>query len=288
MAGVLDKLFGRGPERELSRLSPPPVDQENATVQYRRSDSAPRTLILARTMLAEMVGTFILVFCACGVISCSYASRGELGLTEYALTGGASLVLLSIIVGPISGAHVNPSITLAFAALGRFPWSKVPFYVAAQFLGSTMAAFLGKTVYKTPAELAATRPVTGTAAAFWAELFATMFIMLICSALSFHAKALQQAAPFAIGAAITLAVFITGPVSGGSMNPARSLGPAIVAKSYHSLWVYFVGPTVGALSGALLYKLMQPGPTSGQRGQGLSTSSTSSTSSPSVPPAREI
>ncbi|CAA7388724.1 unnamed protein product [Spirodela intermedia] len=280
MVGVLEKLFRTAPERGNSSHSLH-VDQENEdpSVQRQGPVSDRKHLILGRMVLAEMVGTFILVFSVCGVVSCSYVSRGELGLTEYALTGCVSLVVLAVVVGPISGAHVNPSITIAFATIGEFPWSKVPYYVAAQMVGSTMAAYVGKLVYKTPPEFAATRPTRGSMTAFWAELFATMFIMLISSALSFHAEVFGQVASFAIGASIGLAVLITGPVSGGSMNPARSLGPAIVSWRFDDLWLYLVAPTAGAVTGALLYKLMQfphPHPTHGH-----CNSSSSSSSSPS-------
>uniref|UniRef100_A0A1D1XKE0 Putative aquaporin NIP7-1 n=1 Tax=Anthurium amnicola TaxID=1678845 RepID=A0A1D1XKE0_9ARAE len=263
----MDGLFGklsRKISETRSSSSASEGDRENGAESLEQREPAAsllppqdrRHLILLRMVLAEMIGTFILVFSVWGVGACSILGKGQLGLMEYASTGCTALILIAIVIGPISGAHINPSITVAFAAIGRFPWQKVPYYVSAQMLGSLSASYVGKLVYNMPPDFLATRPMNGRISAFWAELFATMFIMLIGSAVSFNAEAIGQLASFAIGAAIALAILITGPVSGGSMNPARSFGPAVVAWKFDDLWLYFVAPTAGALAGAFLYKLI--------------------------------
>ncbi|XP_058076987.1 probable aquaporin NIP7-1 isoform X2 [Magnolia sinica] len=133
----------------------------------------------------------------------------------------------------------------------------VPIYVTAQMLGSVSATYVGKFVYNMHADFANTRPVHGLKTAFWAELIATSFIMFLASALSSNAQSVGQLSPVAVGAAIALGVLITGPVSGGSMNPARSFGPAVVSWKFDHVWLYLVAPTIGAVVGAHLFRLLR-------------------------------
>ncbi|KAF7150271.1 hypothetical protein RHSIM_Rhsim02G0020700 [Rhododendron simsii] len=206
-----------------------------------------------RPILAEAIGTFILMFCICAIIAITQLMRGEVGLLEYAATAALSVVVIVFSIGAISGAHVNPAVTIAFATCGQFPWSKVPLYIMAQGIGSVLATYVGKLVYGISSELMTTRPLHGSAAAFWVELIATLIIMFLASALTHHAKYIGHLAGFIVGTAIGLAVLITGPVSGGSMNPARSLGPALVSWKFDDVWIYLTAPTIGAVGGAFLY-----------------------------------
>lgn len=210
----------------------------------------------ARAILAEMVGTFILVLCVCGIIASQQLMRGEVGLMEYAATAGLTVVVVIFCIGPISGAHVNPAVTIAFAIFGHFSWSRVPFYILAQMLGSTLATWAGRSVYGVRADLMATRPVQGCFAAFWVEFFGTFIIMFLSAALICEAHTIGHLSGFVVGIAIGLAVLITGPVSGGSMNPARSLGPAIVSWDFDNIWIYMIAPVVGAIAGVLLYQFL--------------------------------
>ncbi|XP_077243394.1 putative aquaporin NIP7-1 [Tasmannia lanceolata] len=208
-------------------------------------------------VVAEMVGMFIVMFSVCGIIAITRLTEGKIGLLEYASTGGLAIIVVLFAVGCISGAHVNPSVTIAFATIGQFPWSQVPIYVFAQMLGSILACYMGKLVYEMEADFANTRPLHGCKAAFWAELVATFFIMFLASVLSNNVQAVGPSSCFAVGAAIALGVLITGPVSGGSLNPARSLGPAIISWKFDDIWVYLLAPTIGAVSGALLFRLLE-------------------------------
>ncbi|OVA05508.1 Major intrinsic protein [Macleaya cordata] len=232
------------------------IDEENPTKKYcgfiRGRDLNP-----ARMVIAEMVGTFMLVYCVCGIIAISemMGGGGGVGLLEYAVTGGLSIIVVIFSIGPISGAHVNPSITFAFAILGQFPWSRVPFYIVAQIVGSIFATYVGKSVYGIQADQVITKPVLhGRKKAFWAELIATFIIMFLAASMSRKAHRVGHISGVVVGVAISLAVLITGPVSGGSLNPARSMGPAIVSGKFDDLWVYVLAPTVGAAAGALLFR----------------------------------
>ncbi|CAI0559796.1 unnamed protein product [Linum tenue] len=207
----------------------------------------------ARMILAEMMGTFILMFCVCGIIASTQILKGQVGLLEYAATAGLTVVVLIFSIGSISGAHVNPAVTIAFAAFGHFPWPRVPFYISAQTIGSILATYVGKSVYGIDPELMATRPLQGCVSTFWVEFMATFMIMFVAAALTSHAQSVGYLSGLIIGMSIGLAVLITGPISGGSMNPARSLGPAIVAWNFKDIWVYITAPIVGALAGAVTF-----------------------------------
>ncbi|CAN6888475.1 unnamed protein product [Brassica oleracea var. botrytis] len=208
-----------------------------------------------RIVIAELVGTFILMFSVCGVISSTQLSGGHVGLLEYAATAGLSVVVVVYSIGHISGAHLNPSITIAFALFGGFPWSQVPFYIMAQTLGATAATLAGVSVYGVNPDLMITKPALSCVSAFFVELVATSIVVFLASALHCGPhQNLSNLTGLVIGAVISLGVLITGPISGGSMNPARSLGPAVVAWDFEYIWVYMTAPVIGAIMGVLTYR----------------------------------
>ncbi|KAL6343476.1 hypothetical protein AAG906_024841 [Vitis piasezkii] len=211
----------------------------------------------ARMILAEMVGTFILVFCVYGIEAVTQLMKGEVGLLEYAVTGGLTVVVLVFSIGSISGAHVNPSVTITFATLCQFPWSKVPYYISAQIVGSVLATYVGRSIYGIKPELITTKPLQGCSSAFWVEFIATFIIMFLAVSLTSQPQSVSHLSGFVVGIAIGLAVLITGPVSGGSMNPARSLGPAIVSWKFDDIWIYTIAPTLGAVAGGHLFHLLR-------------------------------
>ncbi|KAJ8766357.1 hypothetical protein K2173_022416 [Erythroxylum novogranatense] len=210
-----------------------------------------------RMILAEILGTFMLVFCVCGIIASTQLLRGEVGLMEYASTAGLTVIIIIFSIGPISGAHVNPAVTIAFAAYGHFPWSRVPFYVIAQTIGSILATYVGRSIYGIKTDLMITQPLESRATAFWVELIATFIIMFLAAALTYQAQYVGPLSGFVIGISIGLAVLITGPMSGGSMNPARSIGPAIVSWNFKDLWIYITAPTIGAVAGAFTFHVLR-------------------------------
>ncbi|XVE85017.1 hypothetical protein DITRI_Ditri17bG0058700 [Diplodiscus trichospermus] len=217
----------------------------------------PKYLNPVRAILAEMLGTFILMFCICGIIASTRLNGGGAALMEYATTAGLTVVALIFSIGSISGAHVNPAVTISVAAFGYFPWSRVPLYILAQILGSVLATFLGEFIYGIKSDLMATRPSQGCQAAFWVELIANFIIVFVVAAVAQQSQSVGPVSGLVIGMTIGLAVLITGPISGGSLNPARSLGPAIVSMNFERIWIYLTAPVIGAVTGALMYRLLR-------------------------------
>ncbi|KAL8105180.1 putative aquaporin NIP7-1 isoform X1 [Apium graveolens] len=211
---------------------------------------------LARIIVAEALGSFILVFCICGIVAITQIMHGQVGLLEYAVTAALTVTVVVFSIGAISGAHINPAVTIAFAASGPFPWSKVPLYIVAQIVGSVAAAFVGKLVYGIKAELMMTRPIQGYVSAFFVELIVTFIILFVTCAIINESQTVGPVAGIVAGVAIGLGVLITGPVSGASMNPARSLAPAIISWNFDDIWIYILAPTIGAVMGALCYRVL--------------------------------
>nr|GEY48858.1 probable aquaporin NIP7-1 [Tanacetum cinerariifolium] len=212
---------------------------------------------LIRAVVAEALGSFIVMFSICGIIASTELMRG-VGLLEYAVTAGLAVVVVVFSIGHISGAHVNPAVTIAFSTVGPFPWKRVPLYIVAQVAGSTLASFAGKLVYGLKSEVMTTRPLVGSSAAFWAEFMASFIVLFLTASLVHAPPSVTQFSGFIVAVGIALGVLITGPISGGSMNPARSLGPAIASFNFNGLWIYLTAPTLGAVSGAFTLRLLKP------------------------------
>ncbi|KAK1418313.1 hypothetical protein QVD17_27456 [Tagetes erecta] len=212
---------------------------------------------LLRVVVAEMLGSFIVMFSISGIIASTELMRG-VGLLEYAVTAGLSVIMVVFSIGHISGAHVNPAVTIAFATVGPFPWKKVPLYIVAQIAGCTIATYAGTMVYGMKSEILMTRPLVGHSAAFWAEFMASFFVLFLTASLVHAPPSVTQFSGFIVAVGIALGVLITGPISGGSMNPARSLGPAIVSFNYEGLWIYLTAPTLGAVCGAFMLRMLKP------------------------------
>ncbi|XP_030548196.1 probable aquaporin NIP7-1 [Rhodamnia argentea] len=215
------------------------------------------TLNTARMVLAEAVGTFILMYCISAIVSITQLLKGEVGLMGYAATAGMTIVVVIFSLGPISDAHINPAITIAFAIYGHFPWSRVPLYIIAQMTGSVLATYVGALVYGVESSLMITRPLGGPASAFWVEFLATFIMVFLIAGLTYNHRSVGQLSGFVMGTGIGLAVVIAGPVSGASMNPARSLGPAIVSWDFESIWIYITAPVTGSIVGGFVYRLLR-------------------------------
>ena len=210
---------------------------------------------LARRCGAEAFATFALVFAGCGAIVAN-AERGGIGSNGIAVAFG--LVMMVYAVGHVSGAHINPAVTIAFVASRHFPAREAFAYVPAQLTGAIVgAALLRMTWSGTPAALGATVPTVGTAAAFTYELVLTAFLMFVIMAVATDTRAVGAAAAIAIGGTVALDALFGGPVTGASMNPARSIGPALVAAAWTDLWIYLTAPIAGALVGAVVYQTIR-------------------------------
>ncbi|KAJ7145049.1 hypothetical protein O6H91_15G015400 [Diphasiastrum complanatum] len=206
---------------------------------------------------AEMIGTFILVFAGCGSAMVDTKSQGS--ITHFGVSVSFGLVVMIVIysIGHISGAHINPAVTIAFATVRHFPWSQVPAYIGAQLLSAIGAAFLLSAIFNPVANIGATIPAGSAAQSFVLEILITYILMFVVSAVATDTRAIGELAGLAVGSTVALNAIFAGPISGASMNPARSLGPAIAANNYKSIWVYIVGPTLGAVLGALSYNMIR-------------------------------
>jgi MIP family channel proteins len=213
--------------------------------------------------IAELVGTFILVFGGTAVAVGAILARPTAGAAydslAIALAFGLALAAVVAAIGHVSGAHVNPAVTLGMAAAKKFPWSYVPIYVGAQLVGAVLAALATWLTFGGPArseaKLAGTYPAQGVGdlQAFIVEILITFILVFVVMAVATDDRAPAAIAPIAVGFALAVGVFIAGPVTGGSVNPARSLGPMLVAGDLTSVWLYILGPIIGGVLGALLY-----------------------------------
>ncbi|WP_395751692.1 MIP/aquaporin family protein [Prosthecobacter sp.] len=202
---------------------------------------------MKKKLLAECLGTFTLVFAGTGAIVINAASHGSITHMGVALTFGLVVLAMVHTFGDVSGAHLNPAVTLAFAAARRFSWHEVPGYLAAQIVGACTASFLLHTLFPQDATLGATLPAGSDSQSFIMELVLTSILMLTILSVSTGAKEKGITAAITIGGVIALEALFAGPVSGASMNPARSLAPALVSGHLSHLWLYLIAPTLGAL-----------------------------------------
>ena len=205
---------------------------------------------LARTLVAEAIGTFALVFAGCGAIMVD-AKTHQLGHIGVAITFGLVIMFGIYAVGHISGAHFNPGVTFAFALSRHFPWSRATAYWAAQLVGALTAAALLRASLGNVADVGATQPSGSQGQAFLWELVLTFFLMFVIMAVATDTRAVGEAAAIAIGGTVGLDAMFGGPISGASMNPARSIGPAFVSGNLHALWLYIAAPILGASLAAL-------------------------------------
>jgi aquaporin NIP len=214
---------------------------------------------LARSLLAEAIGTFALVFAGCGAIMVD-AKTHALGHVGVAISFGLVIMVMIYAVGHISGAHFNPAVTLAFATSRHFPAVRVPTYWGAQLTGALAAALVLRGSLGNVAHVGATLPAGSSGQAFLWEAVLTFFLMFVIMAVATDTRAVGEAAAIAIGATVGLDAMFGGPITGASMNPARSLGPAIAAGDFTSIWVYLIAPPVGAVVAAATYQFLRAGP----------------------------
>jgi aquaporin NIP len=212
---------------------------------------------LNRRCYAELIGTFIMMVCGCGAIVVNQATSA---LTHPGIAIVWGLVVLALIyaIGDLSGAHMNPAVTLGFAVAKRFPWVEVPAYLLAQFLAAVLAAAFLKVLFPGNQNLGATMPVGTEWQSFLLELFLTWFLMLGILGVSTGAKEKGITAGIAVGSIIGLEAMFAGPICGASMNPARSFGPALVSGKMAVVWIYLIAPTLGAFLAVPTYQMLNP------------------------------
>ena len=212
-----------------------------------------------RAYAAEAAGTFLLVFAGPGAAVINEVSGGAVTHLGVGLSFGLAVMCAIFATGHVSGAHINPAVTIAFSLAGRFPKRHVAPYVAAQLVGAAAAALMLRWLFGVVADLGATVPTGGAGQALGLEVVITAFLMFVIMAVATDARAVRDHAAIAIGGYVALAATFSGPIAGASMNPARSFGPALLSGQWVDHWVYWVGPIVGALVGAALYALIRSG-----------------------------
>jgi MIP family channel proteins len=213
---------------------------------------------LGRRAAAEGLAAFALVFAGCGAIVADAGYDAALGTVGIALVFGLIIMVMVYATGHLSGAHINPAVTVAFTLSRHFPPRDALAYVAAQLIGASAAALALWAVWTDkPAALGATVPTVGVGSALVYEILLTAFLMFVIMAVATDTRAVGAAAAIAIGGTVGLDALFGGPVTGASMNPARSFGPALAAGEWTDFWIYVVGPVSGAALGALGYQLVR-------------------------------
>ncbi len=205
---------------------------------------------------AEFAGTYALVTAGCGAITVD-SLTGALGHLGVALVFGLIITVMVASTGHLSGAHFNPSVTLAFALIRHFPLRTVPLYIGSQLAGAIAGALTLQLIFGPVAALGATVPAGSAWQALALETLLTAVLMYVITAVATDTRAVGELAAIAIGATIALDALWAGPITGASMNPARSLGPALISGEWRDHWVYWLGPIAGAMLGAGVYGLLR-------------------------------
>lgn len=208
---------------------------------------------------AEGIGTFALVFAGCGAIMIDVISHGQITHVGVGLVFGLVIAAMIYATGHMSGAHLNPAVTLGFVIARHFPLRRMAGYWLAQVVGAIVAALALRMLFGNIAHLGATLPMGagGDWQAFALEALLTFFLMFVIMAVATDTRAVGQAAALAIGATVGLEALFAGPISGASMNPARSLGPALAGWIWVGQWIYLTAPFLGAAVAALTYRWLR-------------------------------
>ena len=223
--------------------------------------------VASRKLVAEFIGTFTMVFAGCGAVAADELIRGGVTHLGICLTFGLAVCVMIYATGHISGAHFNPAVTVGFAAVKRFPWREVPAYIIAQCLAATCAIFMLRMMVGV-VQLGETLPAIDPGPAFLAEFMLTFILMFVISAVATDHRAVGQLAGVAIGGTVTVCALFGGPLTGASMNPARSLGPALFGSGRDWMWLYALAPIAGAVTASLTYGWMRCSDEPGQNVSG--------------------
>lgn len=210
---------------------------------------------MKQKIFAEFIGTFILVFAGTGAIVINELTGGTIGHAGIALTFGLVVSSMIYTFGDVSGAHLNPAVSIAFAISGRFPVSNLGAYLCAQLLGALCASGTLKLLFPKSSNLGATLPSGSISQSFTLEIILTAILMLTILRVTHGGKEKGITAAIAIGSVVGLEAMFAGPICGASMNPARSLGPAIISGTFEHIWLYPVATILGAILAIPLFKL---------------------------------
>jgi aquaporin NIP len=210
--------------------------------------------------VAEILGTFALVFCGTGAIIINEESAAAITHPGIAMTFGLVVMVMIYALGPISGAHFNPAVTIAFTLARRFPVRKVLPYMASQAAGAFIASITLRMLFQENNLLGSTMPAGTELQSFVFEFILTFFLMLVIINVATGSKEQGMFAGLAIGGTVLLEAMFAGPISGASMNPIRSISPAVVSGHLEYLWIYIFAPTMGACSAILVWNFIKSEP----------------------------
>jgi aquaporin Z len=209
-----------------------------------------------KNYIAEIIGTFSMIFCGCGAMVINDFTGGTITHPGVAITWGLIVMAMIYAFGDISGAHFNPAVTVGFAVAKKFKWNEVPKYIVSQFIGAMSASLL--LFYLFPeSDLGATLPSIEPLKVFVIELLLSFFLMVVIINVSTGSKEIGPIAGMAIGSVILLEAMFAGPLTKASMNPIRSLAPALALGNFTQLWVYLTAPFVGMFLAVYSCKLVK-------------------------------
>jgi aquaporin NIP len=206
--------------------------------------------------LSEFIGTFSMIFCGCGAMVINDFTGGIITHPGVAITWGLIVMSMIYAFGDISGAHFNPAVTLGFAVANKFKWTEVPKYMIAQLFGALTASYILLFLFP-ESDLGATIPIIEPLKVFIIELLLSFFLMLVIINVSTGSKEIGPVAGIAIGSVVLLEAMFAGPLTKASMNPIRSLAPALVSGNFTDLWVYLTAPFAGMLLAVFSCKLVK-------------------------------
>jgi aquaporin NIP len=211
-----------------------------------------------RKYLAELIGTFALVFCGTGAIVINQESAGVITHAGVAVTFGLIVSAMIYALGDVSGAHLNPAVTIAFYVSKLFPAKEIVPYMISQALGAFMASITLKFLFPLNAALGATLPAGSAMQSFVLEGILTLLLMFVILQVATGSKEQGMFAGLAIGSVVLLEAMFAGPICGASMNPIRSIAPAVVSGHMEYLWIYIAAPTAGALLAVTIWSVLKP------------------------------
>ncbi|KAJ0984277.1 hypothetical protein J5N97_002633 [Dioscorea zingiberensis] len=215
--------------------------------------------VLVRKITAEFLGTLMLVFMSTAGAIVDEETGGAVTLPGLAACTGLAVMIVVMATGHISGAHINPAVTVAAATLRQFPLRHVPMYIAAQLVASVCSGFMLKLIFHPMRSGGVTVPSDSDSdlQAFLMEFIISFILMFVIAGVAMDNKAVGELAGITVGATVALNVLIAGKISGASMNPARTLGPAIASNNYKAIWIYFIAPPLGTLAGVSTYSIIK-------------------------------
>ena len=209
-----------------------------------------------RRYIAEGIGTFALVFCGTGAIIINDVSNGAVSHVGIALTFGLIVTAMIYTFGSVSGAHINPAVTIAFSFTDLFKKKDIIPYIIAQLIGALLASVVLRFLFQSHENLGATIPAGDWSQSFVLEIILTYFLMLVIIFVSEN-KSIAQFTGIVVGATVALEAMFAGPICGASMNPARSIAPAFVSGNLIDLWIYILAPIIGAILASITWKFMK-------------------------------